>query len=239
MKRLIALLIVLAGLAAAPVKLIGPTQVDAYKLVELAPDADTLGAGLIWDLDREDVADVREYGSRLVFVAPPGVYKIKLRIVKSDKDGKLTIDTVRHTVVIGKAPDPDPVPPGPTPPGPTPPGPTPDPAPIPVDGFRVLFVVDQGVVIPSPQHGVIFGAAVRDYLDRKCPKGSDGKTPEYRIWGKDTVPVGHAQHWIDVMKRPRKSYPWMVVSNGKTGYEGPVPGSVAEALELLKKHGGE
>lgn len=309
MRRALLLLLLSAALAhAAPPRIVGPTQVDAYRLVELSPDADTTGAGLIWDVSPEEVADVREFGKSLVFTGPPGKYVVKLRIVRVT-DGKLSIETSRTTVVIGP-PIPPPLPPDIKPrvtltatptsiragepstlswsvvgdaeptltddAGTLPVHPVdtvavsprrtttytitarnaagetrqsvtvtvadaPSPAPIPVEGFRVLMVVERadGSDLTAGQRGVLYGATVRDYLDRKCPRGMDGRTPEYRIWDKDTVPVGHAAHWVDVMKRKRDKLPWIVVSNGKTGYEGPLPSSPAEALELLKKYGGE
>lgn len=109
MKRLL-LFLALLSVGAAPVKIVGPTKVDAYKLIELAPDSDVTDCGLIWDIENEDVVDVKEYGSRLVFVAPPGVYKVKLRVV-SFKDKSIT--TSRTTVTIGGSPTP-PDPPSPT-----------------------------------------------------------------------------------------------------------------------------
>jgi hypothetical protein len=92
-------------------------KVPEHKIVRLTATGDTDGAALIWDLDREDVADVEEIGGRLLFAGPPGVYKIKLRAIRV-KDGKTSAETARATVTIGTAP---PAPPGPNPP--IPPGP--------------------------------------------------------------------------------------------------------------------
>lgn len=96
-------------LCAAPLTIKGPAQVEPYRLAELTTDAPD-GSALIWDIDREDVADVREYPGRLVFTGPPGSYKIKCRLIKVGTDGKVSVETARTTVTIGIPPPPDPPP---------------------------------------------------------------------------------------------------------------------------------
>lgn len=145
-------------------------------------------------------------------------------------------------VVIGDAP-PGPNPPGPQPPGPTPPTPpTPPqpPAPIPADGFRVLMIVETAEMgkLPAAQQAALYSATVRKYLNDHCVMGPDGKTPERRMWDYDTDVSGESKVWQDAMARkPEKSkLPWIIVSNGKTGYEGPLPANADAFLELLKKY---
>lgn len=168
----------------------------------------------------------------IVSALKPGAYPI---YAYTAVGGKPT-EAVRCLVVVG-TPKPDPEPgPGPQP------EPTPDnPAPIPEAGFRVLMVYETATVgeLPKEQSSVLFSKKVRDYLDSKCVVGTDGKTREWRIWDKDTDASGAGPIWGKVMKRERKSIPWVVISTGKTGYEGPLPGSVDDALKLLKKYGGE
>ncbi len=143
-------------------------------------------------------------------------------------------------VVVGDAPAPVPPGPSPAPPGPTPtpPGPTP-PAPIPGDGLRVLFVTETADVskLPRSQINVLTATSIREYLNAKCAKDETGK-PAYRIWDKD-VPLSAAPpSWQAAMKRPRTSYPWLIISNpAKGSYEGPLPATVNETLDLIKKHG--
>jgi len=116
------LVLLLGGSAFAEVRITGETKVPAYRIVRLAAAGDVDGAALVWDVDREDAVDMVEVGGQLLLVGPPGTYKVKLRAFRT-RDGKMSAETARVTVVIGDAP---PVPPGP---GPVPPGPGPGPGP--------------------------------------------------------------------------------------------------------------
>lgn len=135
------------------------------------------------------------------------------------------------------APIPPPVPPEPPKP-PTPPAPPPNPAPIPVDGFRSLIVYESADLskLPAGQLAALYSQQVRDYLTSKCTMGPDGKTKEWRTLDKDVV--ADSKLWQDAMARPRKSLPWIVLSDGKTGFEGPLPATEADLMTLLKKYGG-
>lgn len=131
---------------------------------------------------------------------------------------------------------------GPRPP-PVPPGPTPQPdivPPIPALGFRVLIVYETGDLpkYPKGQLATLYGKEVRDYLSAKCVKGDDGKTAEWRIWDADVSTAGESKLWQDAMKRPRGKPPTILISDGKTGYEGPLPNTIEETLSLLKRYGG-
>jgi hypothetical protein len=142
---------------------------------------------------------------------------------------------IRRTLtVMGQAPQP--------PPGPGPqPDPDDPPAPIPGDSNRVLIIYESSELSKySPEQSTIFAAAkIREYLNRTCSKGPDGKTPEYRIWDKDVDTGNVSKVWQDAVKMPRASLPWIIVSNGTTGFSGPLPGTVDETITLLKKHLGD
>lgn len=90
--------------------------------------------------------------------------------------------------------------------------------------------------LPRPQQAIMFDSSLRDYLDSKCVMGKDGKTREWRIWPTGADYSKTEKHWQDVMKRERKSLPWIIISDGKTGYEGPLPENVDKTLELIKKY---
>ncbi len=141
------------------------------------------------------------------------------------------LDTI--TILVG--PQPPPVPPGPTPPGPIPPGPTPGPAPIPDAGFRVLIVYESSA-ITAAQANVINSTIMRKYLDGKCVKGPDGKTTEYRILDKDTVMSNESSLWQKAMQRPHPNLPWIIISNGRTGTEEPLPTTIDATMALIKKY---
>lgn len=129
-----------------------------------------------------------------------------------------------------------PVPPDP----PKPPTPPPSPAPIPVDGFRVLVVYESGDLskLPKEQLAILTDRSVRDYLNVKCVKDARGM-PEYRFYDQNVIADKDAELWRNTLKRARNVLPWIVVSDHpRGGYEGPLPKSVNETLELLRKYGG-
>jgi hypothetical protein len=125
--------------------------------------------------------------------------------------------------------------PGPNPPGPVdPPKP---PAPIVADGLHVLIVYESADLqkLPPGQLSALKSQTVRDYLDGRCAK--ENGVAAWRIWDADVDTKESSKAWQDAMKRPRASLPWIVISDGKSGFEGPLPGTVDATLELLKKWG--
>lgn len=130
--------------------------------------------------------------------------------------------------------------PGPKPPEPKPPEPNPDKPPFPAEQFTVLIVHETMDKLPPAQRAIITSVLVREYLTKKCPKLSDGQTA-FRIWDwntdpKDDLPIFQAA-WA--AKPAREKIPWLIISDGKTGFSGPLPGTISDTLTLLKKYGGE
>jgi hypothetical protein len=192
----------------------------------------------------------------LLLLDPPiGTFRFELIAIGKANDGTVTADADVIDITVGGVtpvpvpiptptpPTPGPIPPTPTPtPGPPTPGPTPpspSPAPIPAPGLHVLMVYESGELskLPPAQLSVLYAKSIRDYLQAKCPVGPDGKTKEWRIWDQNTDASGDAPVWRDAMNRPRASVPWIIISNGTTGYEGPLPRSIDETLVLLRKYG--
>lgn len=179
---------------------------------------------------------LKDSRTAIVHSSKPGKYK--LFAVTADKSGNLSEIVETEIVITGET---EPTPPTPTPPGPTPPTPQPaDPAPIPAPGFRVLIIYEtlKVTTLPADQQNAIFSKAVADYLNARCIKGVDMKTPEFRFYDPAIDASADGPIWVEAMKRPRKSLPWLIVSDGNKGYEGPLPPNEAELLTLLKKYGG-
>lgn len=172
-------------------------------------------------------------GMLVVQNAPRGSITVALRATKIDwEKKKLTKQFGNVTFSVGVDPPLPPVPPVP----PVPPDP---PTPIPVPGFRVLIVYESADLakMPAAQQLILFSKAPRDLLNQKCVVGPDGKTKEWRIWDKDSDVTNEPKVWQDVFKRPRSQVPWVVISSGTTGYEGPLPANVADFTTLLGKYG--
>ena len=246
MRTLAVLLLFAAGAAwGEPPKIVGETKLPPYKLVRLKVENLPPKAGLLWKVRAADPRNqplidwaTGRNVQKPEWVAPPGVYTVELTVGTTGEGGALVLDGDEVTVTIG-TPTP-PVPPGPTPPtppGPQPPTPAPDnPAPIPGDGLRVLVVFETADVarLPVAQAAILYSKTARDFLEANCVAGPDGRTKEYRIYDRDVV--GDSQLWQAAMKRPRSSVPWLVVSNGRAGYEGPLPATVADFIELVGKY---
>ena len=134
---------------------------------------------------------------------------------------------------------------GPRPPPDPPPGPKPDPTPVNPspfvgEGLRCLIVYETADLtrMPAAQQQILFAKSIRTYLDSKSPLGIDGKTHDWRIYDQNIDTTADSQVFKDAMNRPRKSVPWIIVGNGKTGFEGPLPATVDDTLTLLRKYGG-
>jgi hypothetical protein len=89
--------------------------------------------------------------------------------------------------------------------------------------------------LPAGQQNVLFGRDFRDFLDAKCV-AEPGGTKGYRIYDKDVKTDNESAVWQTAMKRPRSAVPWLVVSNGKAGFEGPLPATVADTIALCSKY---
>lgn len=116
--------------------------------------------------------------------------------------------------------------------GPLPPTPDPippSPSPLPIAGLHVLIVYESTALTPA-QNQIISGAEVRGYVT--------GKGGQFRAYDQNTQLVKESQWVQDAFKRERKSVPWLLISNHpKGGYEGPLPTTVQEVVNLLKKYG--
>lgn len=158
-------------------------------------------------------------------VSKPGTHTLQVNVISDDP---LQWDDQLVTVTVGESPSPDPAPD---------PEPTPDPhpgvAPIDGPGFRVLFVSETGERMPADVEDAFFSPEITDYLNANCVK-VDGQ-PDFRRVDPDTRFTDPGHRFAKALARPRASLPWLIISNGKSGYEGPFPGGKDETLALLKK----
>lgn len=221
-----------------------------------------VGTAVIWDIfpdDAKTVARIIKTEKACLIAGPPREYTIKVRLVKGEdvSEFKKTFVLTHAGVKPCTEPIPTPTPPTPTPP--TPPTPVTPPAPIPEPGFRVLMVYQDSVfnTYSGNQRAVLSGEEVRNYLDTKAAVGPDGTTREYRIWDADIKGIeNESKLWQAAFARPhpltaRLTDPtngtskdvnvvWMIVSNGKEGWEGPILPTtpISEVMTILKKYGG-
>lgn len=211
--------------------IVGPSSIGPYRMATFVVRQPVEGSRYlfdVWPMLESDQVDEHEHFVKVV--APPGRYTVVVTELPKG-EGKVR---VRKTFDILPAdPGPGPQPPGPTPPGPTPP---PSPAPIPEPGFRVLIVYESGQMTQYPLETqiILAGADVRDFLQKNTVVV--GGVPEFRIYDAD-IDVSHdSAIWQKAMARPRSQIPWVLISNGTTGYEGPLPKTPSEFLELCKKY---
>lgn len=173
-------------------------------------------------------------GKQVVTVEALASGKVELLVVPMGATKEA--DVIRRTLDVeaGDGPRPPPKPPEPKPVDPVDPA-----APIPAAGLRVLIVFESADLakMPPAQSAAIYSAKVREYLNANCVVGTDAhQTREWRMWDQDTDVSGESKLWQDAMKRPRKSIPWVIVSNGRTGFEGPLPANADELLALVRKY---
>jgi hypothetical protein len=179
--------------------------------------------------DGDGKVETRTYKSAYVYFATAAkAGSVELILIPVGVQNEAGI--VRQMLTVSVLPNP--------PPGP---GPDPGPTPQPGAGKRMLIVYESSDLskLPPAQAVLITSGTVRDYLNRVCDKGPDGRTPEFRIWDKDTDLSNVPQTWKDAMALPRTNLPWLIVSNGTSGYSGPLPADAASAMAKLKQYLGE
>lgn len=235
-----------AALLAAAATLAAPPQapesltVQAGQMVRVAVKGDKVGyLKAFRDEDAFfDELTQKNGERRFVFQSQkPGVYVLGFFTVGED-GGVATVITVLKPV-------PPTPPPAPAPPPAPEPSPKVDPAPpadvpIAADGLHVLVVYDAKTLstLSEEQKAAIYGTDVRDYLRAHCPLTATNGQRGWQMWPDNADASGAPKLWRDAYARPRKSLPWIIVSNGRAGYEGPLPATAADTLSLLKKFGG-
>jgi len=120
-------------------------------------------------------------------------------------------------------------------PGPTPEPPTPSDVPIPGVGLRVLIVYEQDDQAKYSPDTVkqLYSLTLRKFLNEACVKNAGG-FPEYRVLDEEVE--GESSIWLTAIKRKRDSLPWIIISNGTAGFEGPLPAKEADTRSLIERY---
>lgn len=178
--------------------------------------------------------ETRAYTAKHLWIID-AVAKGEVELLIVPNGAKAENEVVRRTLIVSGS--------GPRPP--TPPTPIPDPIPTPtptpnIAGKRMLVVYeskDLTKLLPT-QIALMSSSALRAYLNTHCEKSSKGH-PEYNFWDKDVDLTNASAVWKNAMALPRDSLPWLYVSNGTTGYSGPLPKTEEELMPILKKYLGD
>ena len=235
--RALLFLLLLSGTTFGQVK--APATIPAGQLVPIEIEGNPKNCVVIVRaIGKEKIVPTFEIvapNKTYVFTALGPEYYI-IDVITSDETGKQDHYFTKTFIQAEGDVDPTPTPPEPGP-EPTPPGP----APIPLAGFRVLFISESedASTLPEAQRNIFYSAEIRDYLNSKCVKGPDGKTAEWRIVDPNTDYSSDEERWKLAASRNRDKLPWIIISDGQKGFEGPLPANVEDTIKLLKNYGGE
>jgi len=216
MRRFCILAVSAAILALGPLlwagEIVGPEQVDPYKLIDCSVSGDWEAA--IWEIEGPHAADMRtgENGMKVTWVAPPGKYIVRCVLVHFENK---RLSQEKLEVVIG-TPEPEP-------------DPNPIPPPPPEPGKRWVIVIEE-----SSERTPQFASVVVDARNvwRGYVKSSGH---QFRLWDKDVVPADGVSY-----RERCKTFPTMFIADteGTILYEGEPPTSSAQMLALIKEYGG-
>ena len=107
-----------------------------------------------------------------------------------------------------------------------------------VGKLKIMIIEDPSLraAIPASQIAVMDGQTLREYAKSHCT-AADG-APDFRMLSV-RHDVSNQPAWIKAaFAEPRASLPFLVVSNGTSGFAGPLPATVAETMTLIQKYGG-
>lgn len=199
-------------------------RVEAARLVTVTVGGQTFE---VVAADPVDVLELPTDAGRLYGLdVPAGKYLVTVLSVEA---GNISVDRVRVEV---RTPTPDP----------DDPDPPPQDVPFPAPGLAVMVVreaSDQS--LPPAQLSIFTSKTINSWLAANCVKDSKGD-PFARTWDDDYTADQLGNVGDDVKaayaatKAAAKSMPWICISNGKTGFSGPLPANVDAMLELLGRY---
>jgi hypothetical protein len=103
--------------------------------------------------------------------------------------------------------------------------------PVPGDGkhLAIIYETQDRASMPRGQQEIIDSVTIRKMLI------DGGWTARYL--DDDTEFTTESQWFRAAVELPMDSLPWVVLSNGKAGYSGPLPQTAREFTELVDKYG--
>ena len=229
----------------ATAQLVVPDQVDVGKKIVVTcttPTPEGSRLEILWGTsDGLDSEQITTPEAKLFVWGPAGEHMIDAVVLPMKE---ITVDGQTFSVLTG--------PPQrfkarftigePSPPDPPPPDPTS--APFPSPGFSILILKEASETgrLTEGQRSVLTSPQILKYVNQRAVKLED-EQPAYRAWDDDYS----AQQLDNAPKVMREAYalvsaaktelPWVAISTGKTGWQGPLPNTVDEMLALLRKYG--
>lgn len=102
--------------------------------------------------------------------------------------------------------------------------------PLPVQSLHVLVVeeMDDRSRLPASQVNIFTSTNLRKWFVEN--------NAQWRMFDDDVDQSKLEAKWRDALSRPRASLPWATVSNGRTGWEGPLPTTETEFIQILERH---
>ena len=239
---LLATLLALPLWAAPPAVNIPAEVRPAGQYVTLSPQTDAAAITYIGlsGIDPLPAAMLKDARMFLLDTRGLAVGRYQFVAVASLQDEHTRVD---FSVVIGTPPVVVVPPPGPGPVNPQPPV-------SPIAGMRVLTIWESDTPLPKDWNDSLTSTEVIDYLNQKCLKGPDGKTPERRTFDEDVSLSQLPKPWQDLRSALPDELPFVHSgmhqiphvaigdSSGVVVHRGPYPRSDVEALSLFKKFGG-
>ena len=232
-----------------------------FEPIIITCDVDSNVDGVVYDWNLSDTVKfvAIDGGKRLHVWAPPGTHDIDCTVVvPKTKTVTILIRDAEYPDDISKAQMKDIIVvegvnierfkevlsvgdtiPTPSPqPDPTP-EPTPEPVPVPDPiGIDPIEEIGLNVIIIEETDDRIDKVSREQLATLKSTKVKElvlKQGGDFRQTDDDSVTIYENPKWAKVMSRPRESLPWMVASNDKQWYEGPVL-SLPETLKLIESY---
>ena len=116
--------------------------------------------------------------------------------------------------------------------------PPPSPPPIAELGFRIMVIEDllERPKLPPEQLNIILSTAPGSFLqfvNKNAVRDSRGYADIRYVGTMDDLSEDKP-YWKAAYELPRTSLPWLIASNGKRGYSGPLPKTLSEALAIVQ-----